>query len=89
MEKRRHNFEKSIHLWQTAADYKEIYAHVELAKIYEHRMNDYSQAIFWTEHALSIIQSAGFPDLERNIWTSKLEHRLNRLKRKYERSQSL
>lgn len=89
MEKRRHNFEKSIHLWQTAADYKEIYAHVELAKIYEHRMNDYSQAIFWTEHALSIIQSAGFPDLERNIWASNLEHRLNRLKRKYERSQSL
>lgn len=89
MEKRRHNFEKSIHLWETATDYDEIYAHVELAKVYEHRMQDYSRAIAWTDHALFIIQSADFPDLEREFWSSKLEHRLNRLKRKFERSHRL
>ena len=86
MEKRRRNLEKSIHLWETATEYEEIYAHVELAKVYEHRMRDYSRAIAWTDQALSIIQSTDFPDLEREIWSTKLEHRLNRLKRKYELS---
>ena len=86
MEKRRNNIEISIQLWQTAVEYEEIYAHVELAKAFEHRLRDYSQAIFWTEQAITIIHSPSFPDLERNIWNSELEHRLNRLRRKFERS---
>ena len=89
MEKRRNNIEKSIHLWEAAADYNEIYAHIELAKVYEHRMHNYPQAMSWTEQALSIIQSSEFPDIDREIWSPKLEHRLNRLKRKHNRSQNL
>lgn len=89
MEKRRHNLERSIQLWETATEYEEIYAYVELAKVYEHRMQDYSRALAWTDQALIIIQSSDFPELEREIWSSELEHRLNRLKRKYERSHRL
>lgn len=86
MEKRRNNIEISIQLWENAAEYEEIYAHVELAKVFEHRMRDYVQAIDWTEQALTIIQSPHFPDLDRRIWESELEHRLTRLVRKFEQS---
>ena len=86
MEKRRNNIEKSIQLWRNAAEYEEIYAHEELAKVFEHKLKDYSQAIYWTELAITIIESPPFPNLDRNIWQSKLEHRLNRLQRKYRRS---
>jgi len=86
LEKRRNNIDISIQLWQYAVKYEEIYAHVELAKAFEHRLRDYSQAIFWTEQAITMIQSPSFPDLERSIWESKLEHRLNRLTRKFKRS---
>jgi hypothetical protein len=86
MEKRRNNIEISIQLWENAAEYEEIYAHVELAKVFEHRRRDFDQAIQWTEQALMIIQSPHFPELERRIWVSELEHRLSRLMRKIERS---
>ena len=86
LEKRRNNIDISIQLWQNAAEYEEIYAHVELAKAFEHRLRDYSQAIFWTERAIAIIQSPGFSDIERIIWESQLSHRLDRLMRKFERS---
>jgi uncharacterized protein YprB with RNaseH-like and TPR domain len=82
LEKRRNNLPISIQLWQKAAEYEEVYAHVELAKAFEHKLKNFSEAIYWTEQAISIVQSPDFPDLERNIWFSKLEHRLNRLRRK-------
>jgi uncharacterized protein YprB with RNaseH-like and TPR domain len=86
LEKRRNNIDISIQLWQNAVEYEEIYAHVELAKAFEHRLRDYAQAIFWTEQAVTLIQSPGFPDIERSIWESQLLHRLGRLMRKFERS---
>jgi len=86
LEKRRNNIDISIQLWQNAAEYQEIYAHVELAKAFEHRLRDYVQAIFWTEQAITVIQSPGFPDIDRSIWESQLLHRLGRLMRKFKRS---
>jgi uncharacterized protein YprB with RNaseH-like and TPR domain len=86
LEKRRNNIDISIRLWQNAAEYEEIYAHVELAKAFEHRLRDYTQAIFWTEQAIAIIQSTTSPEIEGIIWESQLFHRLDRLMRKFERS---
>ncbi len=87
MEKRRENIEKSIKLWRDAAEYEELYAHEELAKVFEHKIKDYSKAIYWTELAIEIIESPRVTKLDRNIWQSKLEHRLKRLQRKYRRIQ--
>lgn len=86
MEKRQNNLEKSIGLWQTAAEFREIYAHEELAKVYEHKEKDLDQAIFWTELAINIIDSPEYPVVEMKFWRSKLEHRLSRLQRKKEAS---
>jgi uncharacterized protein YprB with RNaseH-like and TPR domain len=88
MEKRRNNYDKSIQLWQNAAEYKELYAHEELAKVFEHKIKDFSQAIYWTELAITIVDSSDFTQLDRRIWKPKLEHRLNRLQRKAERSKN-
>lgn len=82
MEKRRDNIEQSISLWRTAAGFNEIYAHEELAKVFEHRTKEYSQAIHWTELALEVISSPEFPVIDRELWKPRLEHRLNRLQRK-------
>lgn len=82
MEKRRNNYERSLQLWQTAAEDEEIYAYEELAKLFEHNMKDYSQAIHWTELAISILRSSGFSQIERSVWIPKFEHRLKRLIRK-------
>lgn len=85
MEKRRSNYDQSIQLWRNAAENQEIYAYEELAKVYEHKLKDFSQAIYWTELAISILDSSVFPRLERNLWMHKFEHRLNRLQRKANR----
>ena len=82
MEKRRNNLEKSIGLWQAAAEFNEVYAHEELAKVYEHKSKDISQAIFWTKLAIEIIDSPEYPVIDREIWKPKLEHRMRRLQRK-------
>jgi uncharacterized protein YprB with RNaseH-like and TPR domain len=86
MEKRRDNIGKSIQLWRNAAEYKELYAHEELAKVFEHRIKDYPKAIYWTELAIEVTETQRITNLDRNIWQSKLEHRLNRLLRKYKRT---
>lgn len=83
MEKRRENIELSIQLWQTAVEIQEIYAFVELAKVYEHRLKDYPQAIYWTEQAINIIEKQPSPNLNITIWNSQLNHRLSRLNRKF------
>lgn len=85
MEKRRSNYDQSIQLWRNAAENQEIYAYEELAKVYEHKLKDFSQALYWTELAISILDSSVFPRLERNLWMHKFEHRLNRLQRKANR----
>ena len=85
MEKRRSNYDQSMQLWRHAAEDQEIYAHEELAKVFEHKLKDYSQAIYWTELAISILESPGFSQLDRTLWISKLEHRLHRLQRKANR----
>jgi uncharacterized protein YprB with RNaseH-like and TPR domain len=87
LEKRRENLSVAAKLWQDAAQAGLIYAHVELAKMYEHRERDYVQAIYWTEAALRRIGTPGHPRYERLRWADELTHRLDRLKRKGARGQ--
>jgi tetratricopeptide (TPR) repeat protein len=87
MEKRRENLDLSIQLWQSAVEYEEIYAYVELAKVYEHKLRDYPQAIYWTEQAIMVIHTQQVSSLDRSIWNSQLDHRLSRLNRKFSRSE--
>ena len=77
--KLRDNLTAAIPLLEKAASLQHVHAHIELAKIYEHRMKNYQEAIQWTITAIDIVNSTHFPLIERQQMLSELEHRLRRL----------
>lgn len=88
LEKRRENLSTAVKLWEKAAERKEIYAHIELAKFYEHRKKEYQEAIRWTEAAIRLLKSTNFSLHMRHHLLPELEHRLARLQRKNARWRS-
>lgn len=83
LHKRAGNWPEALTLWEAAAQEGEWYACEELAKYYEHRARDLSQALKWTRLALSGLRQASVA--ERLTWTSAFEHRQARLLRKMAR----
>ncbi|OGO23471.1 MAG: hypothetical protein A2Y54_09410 [Chloroflexi bacterium RBG_16_51_16] len=82
LHKRRGDLEQAVQLWQTAAGEGHIYAYVELAKYYEHRLRDVKSATSWTVTALKELKKSDLPTYVCKYWRAELEHRLDRLKRK-------
>ena len=82
--KRMGRLEAAEKLWQQAAAEGEIYACVELAKLFEHQRADPPQALVWCEQALRHLER--LPLVERRLWRQELEHRQQRLIRKGQRS---
>jgi tetratricopeptide (TPR) repeat protein len=80
--KRGGNFREATALWEKAAENEEVYAFVELAKFYEHRVKDLEEAAGWTQSALELVSGAEFPVIERYQWQGALEHRMQRLNRR-------
>ncbi len=78
LHKRRDDYAAALPLWQRAADERQIYAFVELAKYYEHHTGELDQAAHWTQAALERICTP----MERAQWQAELQHRLQRLQRK-------
>ena len=79
------HFPEAIALWEQAAKNKQIYAHIELAKIYEHTEKDIHKANQWTTEAIEIVQDNRFSIIDRVRWLPELEYRLARLQRKLEK----
>jgi len=82
LQKRRGDLESAIAWWEQAAAQGHIYAHVELAKHYEHQAKDLVEARKWAQEALDHLISGQLPDYIREHWQAELEHRLERLDRK-------
>ena len=82
LQKRRGDFEQAIRLWEKAAAEGHIYAHIEMAKYYEHKLRDIKSAIQWTRSALDHLQQADLPIYVRKHWQVEITHRLTRLERK-------
>jgi len=80
--KRRGEFRAAEALWRRAAHHGHLYAHVELAKLYEHRLRDFHEAIRWTQAAISSIRTMALPRATFDRHLAELEHRLNRLRRR-------
>src|SRR5512135_3160464 len=68
LQKRRGDFDEALRLWQQAAAQGHIYAHVELAKFYEHQRRDPQSALQWTLSALHDLQHADLPIYIRRHW---------------------
>jgi uncharacterized protein len=82
LQRRRGDMETAVKLWEQAAAEGHIYAHVELAKYFEHTRRDYTSALRWTMSAMAHVREANLPLYERKAWTEELEHRLKRLEEK-------
>jgi uncharacterized protein YprB with RNaseH-like and TPR domain len=85
LQKRRGDFEQAVPLWQQAAAAGHIYAHIELAKYYEHRMRDSKTALTWTKSALKEVRRADLPTYVRRTWEDDLRRRRERLEGKTRR----
>ncbi len=82
LQKRRGDFEEAVRLWETAAANGHIYAHIEMAKYYEHKCRDVKTALKWTRSALEHVERADLPVYMRKHWQEEIAHRLARLERK-------
>ena len=82
LQKRRGDFEEAVRLWETAAANGHIYAHIEMAKYYEHKCRDVKNALKWTRSAQEHVERAELPAYMRKHWLQEIAHRLARLERK-------
>lgn len=82
LQKRRGDFSEALRLWEAAAASGHIYAHIEMAKYYEHKRRDVKTALQWTRSALEHVQQADLPMYMRKHWLGEIAHRLERLERK-------
>lgn len=82
LHRRRGELTNAVSLWWQAAAEREIYAHEELAKYFEHQKKDFLEALKWTEAALALLAMPETPGYERARWEDALRHRLNRLEGK-------
>ncbi len=82
LQKRRGDFDEALRLWEQAATQGHIYAHIELAKYYEHRCRDPKSALQWTLSALDDLQRADLPLYIRRHWAEELQHRRERLEKR-------
>jgi len=82
LQKRRGDFDQALHLWEKAASEGHIYAYIELAKHYEHRLRDTKTALKWTRSAREQVERADLPAYMRKHWLDEIAHRLERLERK-------
>jgi len=88
VQRRRGEMLSAVELWQGATRTRQVYAFVELAKYYEHKVRDYAQAIEHTRAALAIINAPDFPKDAQIQWQHGLEHRLARLEAKQTRQKA-
>lgn len=82
LQKRRGDHEQAVRLWEKAAAEGHIYAHIEIAKYYEHKRRDVKAALQWTRSALTHVEQADLPPYIRKHWLDEIARRLARLERK-------
>jgi hypothetical protein len=82
LQKRRGDMGEAVRLWEQAAAQGHIYAHVELAKHFEHRVRDMDEATRWVKSALELVKASELPAYVKKHWKQELDHRLARLKTK-------
>lgn len=85
--KKRGDLRRALPLWEAAAQEGQPYANVELAKFYEHKHKDYAEALHWTLAAIERVNQVEYPRYQRMEWLPKLQHRLERLKRRMAKRQ--
>lgn len=79
LQRRRGNLDLAVTLWREAAEDGHVYAHIELAKYYEHHLSNIQEALKWSNLAEEIVEELDIPRYEYRHWKEELEHRKKRL----------
>jgi uncharacterized protein YprB with RNaseH-like and TPR domain len=82
LQKKRGDVNQALRLWEEAAKKGHIYAHIEMAKYYEHKMRDIQTSLQWARSARNEVERANLPAYIRKHWLTEIDHRLKRLERK-------
>ena len=82
LQKKRGDLSEAIRWWELAAQQGHLYAFIELAKHYEHKMRDIESALKWTGQARKHVEEIDLPAYARRFWIAEIERRMERLKRK-------
>ncbi|MCF6277183.1 MAG: ribonuclease H-like domain-containing protein [Anaerolineales bacterium] len=82
LQRRRGDIDEAVKWWRQAAEAGHIYAHVELAKYYEHRLKNFALAAEFTQRAQNLVDGSQLAVYVRMHWQGELTHRLQRLERK-------
>jgi uncharacterized protein len=82
LQKKRGDVDQALRLWEQAAEKGHIYAHIELAKYYEHQKRDALTSLKWAKSARKEAERADLPAYIRKHWLDEIDHRLARLERK-------
>jgi uncharacterized protein YprB with RNaseH-like and TPR domain len=82
LQKKRGDLGEAIRWWELAAQQGHLYAFIELAKHYEHKMRDMESALKWTGRARKQVEEIDLPAYARRFWIAEIERRIERLKRK-------
>ncbi|HJS20085.1 MAG TPA: ribonuclease H-like domain-containing protein [Anaerolineales bacterium] len=82
LQKRRGDLEEAVRLWEKAAAEGHVFAHIEIAKYYEHKRRDVKSALRWTRSALEHVERDDMSAYERRHWLAEITYRLARLERK-------
>lgn len=88
--KRKGDFNNSVFYWKKSAFLNHLESKIELAKYFEHQVQDFEEAIYWTKNAVKSIKEPDSPDnlpfgitnFNKDKKQKQLIHRLNRLERK-------
>ena len=81
LHKKMGDYSQAVPLWESIASRNVLQAHTELAMYYEHKKNDYQEAIHWTLSAVEALSLSSVSPQSEKI-KAALDHRLFRLKRK-------
>lgn len=76
--KRQNQLELAIRNWQNATKYNNVEAYIELAKVYEHNLKNFKQAIEYCQNALSILENS-IESISNKRMIEACNHRLKRL----------
>jgi len=82
LQRKRGDINQALQLWEQAARRGHIYAHIELAKYYEHKVRDVKKSLKWARSARKQAEKAEGPAYIRTHWLQEIDHRLARLERK-------
>ena len=82
LQKKRGDLNEAIRLWEQAAERGHLYAFIELAKHYEHKLRDIKTALKWTRSAMLCVEKMEMPAYMRKHWLDEIARRLERLERK-------